>query len=180
MTLAIDSKTTNSGSSSVTNSTVGLNMAGMSMGGFNYYSSLDTASGAYAISMDLTVMDETYFKLTMDGAYSNVVAGKSYTCSIDDLTINLMDGEYIVSLSGSISCASLSGSVEQPSGHAYNLFTMTEADINTIGEEVYENLLNGPIGQLMMGLYSSYDSYSDDYYSDDYYSDDWYYDDYEW
>ena len=180
MTLAIDSKTTNSGSSSVTNSTVGLNMAGMSMGGFNYYSSLDTASGAYAISMDLTVMDETYFKLTMDGAYSNVVAGKSYTCSIDDLTIDLMDGEYIVSLSGSISCASLSGSVEQPSGHAYNLFTMTEADINTIGEEVYENLLNGPIGQLMMGLYSSYDSYSDDYYSDDYYSDDWYYDDYEW
>lgn len=178
MTLVIDSKTTNSGSSSVTNSTVGLNMAGMSLGGFNYYSSLDTASGAYAISMDLTVMNETYFKLTMDGAYSNVVAGKSYTCSIDDLTIDLMDGEYIVSLSGSLSCAPLSGSAEQPSGHAYNLFTMTEADFAAISEEMSENLLNGPIGQLMMELYSSYDSYSDDYYSDDYYSDDWYDDDY--
>ncbi len=186
LSLVIDSKTTATATSSVTNTTLSVNMYGMAMGSFTYYSSVDTSTGIYTMNASIDAMGENYLYMTMDGLYSNVVAGKSYTFDINDMTIDIMNGEYCVSLNGSISQGPLSGSVEQPSGTKYDLFTMTESDLTVISEEMMNNVLNGPLGTLIGGMSFSSDDYGyDDYYYEDdysyydyYYEDDWYYE--EW
>ena len=180
VSIVIDSKTTESSTSSVTNATFSLNMAGSTMGSITYYSAFDSTNGNYDMTLSVDAMGTNYVYATMDGAYSNVVPGQSFTFDINDLTVNVMNGEYCVSLNGSMSQAPLSGSVEQPSGTKYDLFTMTEADFTALGEEIMNNVMNGPIGSLvtsMMYGYSSYESYDDDYYYDEYNYDDYYYED---
>ncbi len=53
---------------------------------------------------------------------------------------------------------------------------MTEGDIETLGEEIIQNAMNGPLSFLFVDLL--YDGYyfpdDDDWYSDDWNDDDWY------
>ena len=152
----INSNTSESGSSSTTDTIIGVNIDGSSIGCLSYNSTLDTASGTSTYSLSVDGMGQNYLSVTMDGTYSNVVAGKSMRYDINDLTVNVMSGEYRVSLSGSMSLEPLSGSVEQPSGTCYQLFSMSEADFNTLGEEIVGNLYSSPLFSLIMGSIDMY------------------------
>lgn len=153
--ISIESNTTNNGSSSATDTVLGITADGSYIGSLTYNNTLDTATGASSFSLSIDGMGENYLSVTMDGTYNNVVAGKSMHYDINDLTINVMSGAYTVSLSGSISLEPVSGSVDQPSGTRYDLFNMTEADFNTLGAEIMTNLYNSPIASLLIGMYQN-------------------------
>ncbi len=175
LSITINSLTNNTDTTSVTNANIDMSMADMNIGSVTYSSSFDTQSGNYYLSLESEVMYETLIDLCLDTTYHDVVAGKGYTCDINELYINIGD-EFEIGMDGSLSVAPLSGSVEQPSGTSYDLFQMTESDFEALAAEMTDNLLNSPFASIVGEIYDEYsfDDY-DDYYYDDYYDD---YDDY--
>lgn len=122
----------------------------------NYTSSLDTATGntsarAYATAYNSYYGDSnTLFTVSMDGQYTDVNPGKSYTLNFSDLTLSSSD--FTVSLSGSYSIAPLSGSVSKPSGNRYEILKMSESDFQGLATQVYSKIMSSNL----MGLISQF------------------------
>ena len=172
---SFESTTTTTGSTETQNTKMSIDVSGISIANANYTSTFDTQSKKGHVDLSVSAMYTSLLSMNADYSYTDVVPGERFTVNMDDLTLDIA-GELTIGLSGSFSVSKLSGPVSEPSGTKYDLFTLTEADVETLGEEMMQNAMNGPLGFLFVELL--YDGYyfpdDDNWYSDDWSSDDWY------
>ena len=172
---SFESNTTTTGSTETQNTKMSIDVSGISIANANYTSTFDTQSKKGHADLSVSAMYTSLLTMNIDYSYTDVVPGERFTVNMDDLTLDVA-GELTIGLSGSFSVSKLSGSVSEPSGTKYDLFTLTENDIETLGEEMMQNAMNGPLGFLFVEML--YDGYyfpdDDDWYSDDWNDDDWY------
>lgn len=171
---SFESTTDTAGSTETQNTTMSIDVSGISVANATYMSTFDTQTGTAHMDLSVSAMYMSILSLNMDYSYSDVVPGESFTLNIDDFTLDVA-GELTVSLYGSSSVSKLSGSVSEPSGTKYDLFAITEEDVMYLGTEIYQNMLDGPLSFLLVELYKDYYWMGDDdLYGDGWGDDDWY------
>ncbi|MCM1105096.1 MAG: hypothetical protein NC409_13440 [Clostridium sp.] len=150
-----ESTTTASDSSETQNTTMSIDVSGISIANADYTSTFDSGSQTGHMDLSVSAMYTSLLSMNLDYSYSDVVPGEHFTLNMDDLTLDIA-GELTIGLTGSSTVSKLNGSVSTPSGTKYDLFTITEDDILSLGEEILDNVSNGPLSFLLVDLYSSY------------------------
>ena len=162
---SFESTTNTSGATTTQNTTMSVDVSGISVANATYVSTFDTETKDAHMDLSVSAMYTSILSMNLDYSYTDVVPGEQFTVNLEDLTLDIA-GELTIGLSGSSTVSKLNGSVEEPSGTKYDLFTMTEDDFNVLAEEIMENMLNGPLGSFIAGgLYNDDDIFYDDEYN---------------
>ena len=110
-----------------------------------YSSSYDFDEDAMDFSFEYKDMDENPIFLDGTVEFTNIEKGKSLSADFTDLTFQ-DDAEYIdLSLSGNFDISSENVKVKSPSGKALKVLDYDEDELNSLSDEVYENLLNSSL-----------------------------------
>ncbi len=150
--LSFESTTNTSDAVTTQNTTISVDVSGISVANATYVSTFDTQTKTAHADLSVSAMYTSILSMNMDYSYTDIVPGERFTLNIDDMTFDIA-GELTVGLSGSTTISKLSGPVSEPSGTKYDLFTMTEDDFTTLTSEIYHNIIEGPIGSLIMEYY---------------------------
>lgn len=106
---------------------------------FMYDSSYDVASGDYHLEFDLKDSEEPLVNVNLDGAYTDVVKGKSFRAVFDTIDVTVADMGNVV-LDAEVYIKPLDGAIAVPEGEEFDMIAAGEDEWNAVIMEIYGNV----------------------------------------